>query len=42
MQVSIESLEGLQRKLTVQVPSEKIANAIEQKLKQISKTVKMS
>jgi len=41
MQVSIESLEGLQRKLTVQVPSEKIANAIEQKLKQISKTVKM-
>ena len=41
MQVSIESLEGLQRKLTVQVPSDKIANAIEQKLKQISKTVKM-
>ncbi|MBC8211705.1 MAG: trigger factor [Gammaproteobacteria bacterium] len=41
MQVSIESLEGLQRKLTVEVPSEKIANAIEKKLKQISKTVKM-
>ena len=32
MQVSIESLEGLQRKLTVQVPSDKIATAIEQKL----------
>jgi len=41
MQVSIESLEGLQRKLTVQVPSEKIATAIEQKLQKISKTVKM-
>ena len=41
MQVSIESLEGLQRKLTVQVPSEKIAKAIDQKLKKLSKTVKM-
>lgn len=41
MQVSIESLEGLQRKLTVQVPSEKIATAIDQKLKKLSKTVKM-
>ena len=41
MQVSIESLEGLQRKLTVQVPSDRIANAIDQKLKKLSKTVKM-
>ncbi len=41
MQVSIESLEGLQRKMTVQVPAEKIATAIDQKLKQLSKTVKM-
>ena len=41
MQVSIESLEGLQRKLTVQVPSDKIAIAIDQKLKKLSKTVKM-
>ncbi len=41
MQVSIESLEGLQRKLTIQVPSDKIANAIDQKLKKLSKTVKM-
>lgn len=41
MQVSIESLEGLQRKLTVQVPSEKIASAIDQKLKKLSKTVRM-
>lgn len=41
MQVSIESLEGLQRKMTVQVPAEKIAGAIDQKLKQLSKTVKL-
>lgn len=41
MQVSIESLEGLQRKMTVQVPADKIATAIEQKLKQLSKTVKL-
>jgi trigger factor len=41
MQVSIESLEGLQRKMTVQVPAEQITTAIDQKLKQISKTVKL-
>ena len=41
MQVSIESLEGLQRKMTVQVPAEQIATAIDQKLKKISKTVKL-
>ena len=41
MQVSIESLEGLQRKMTVQVPAEKITTAIDQKLKQLSKTVKL-
>lgn len=41
MQVSIESLEGLQRKMTVQVPAEKISTAFDQKLKQISKTVKL-
>ncbi len=41
MQVSIETLEGLQRKMTVQVPAENINSAIEQKLKQISKTAKV-
>ena len=41
MQVSIETLEGLQRKMTVQVPADKIETAIDQKLKQLSKTVKM-
>ena len=41
MQVTIETLEGLERKMTVQVPADKIASAIEQKLKQVSKTVKL-
>lgn len=41
MQVSIETLEGLQRKMTVQVPAEQISTAVDQKLKQISKTVKL-
>lgn len=41
MQVSIESLEGLQRKMTVQVPADKITTAIDLKLKQLSKTVKL-
>ena len=41
MQVSIESLEGLQRKMTVQVPADQIATALDKKLKQVSKTVKL-
>ncbi len=41
MQVSIESLEGLQRKMTVQVPAEQITSAVDRKLKQLSKTVKL-
>ncbi len=41
MQVSIESLEGLQRKMTVQVPADQFATAFDQKLKQLSKTVKL-
>ena len=41
MQVSIESLEGLQRKMTVQVPAEQIATAVDKKLKQLSKSVKL-
>ena len=41
MQVTIETLEGLERKMTVQVPADKIASAVEQKLKQVSKTVKL-
>ncbi len=41
MQVSTETLDGLKRKLTVQVPSETIESAVDKKLKQLSKTVKM-
>lgn len=41
MQVSIETLEGLQRKMTVQVPDDQISSAIDKKLKQLSKTVKL-
>ena len=41
MQVTTETLEGLKRKLTVQVPSETIETAVDKKLKQLSKTVKM-
>ena len=41
MQVSTETLEGLKRKLTVQVPSDTIEAAVDKKLKQLSKTVKM-
>jgi trigger factor len=41
MQVTIESLEGLQRKMTVQVPADQITGAIDKKLKQLSKNVKV-
>lgn len=41
MQATIESLEGLERKMTVQVPAEQIVSAVEKKLKQVSKTVKL-
>ena len=41
MQVSIETLEGLQRKMTVQVPSERVTQAVEKKLKDLSKTVRI-
>ena len=41
MQVSIETLEGLERKMTVQVPSDTVTQAVEKKLKDLSKTVKI-
>jgi trigger factor len=41
MQVSIESLEGLERKMTVQIPSERVSEAVEKKLRDLSKTVKI-
>ena len=41
MQVSIETLDGLARKMTVQVPSERVSEAVEKKLKELSKTVRI-
>jgi trigger factor len=41
MQVSIETLEGLERRMTVQVPSERVTEAVEKKLKDLSKTVRL-
>ncbi|MCP4283787.1 MAG: trigger factor [Gammaproteobacteria bacterium] len=41
MQVSIETLEGLERKMTVQVPSERVDEAVEKKLKDLSKTARI-
>ena len=41
MQVSIENLEGLARKMTVQIPSERVSEAVEKKLKDLSKTVRI-
>ncbi len=41
MQVSVESTGTLGRKITVQVPSEKIDDAVEKKLKDLSRSVKL-
>ena len=41
MQVSIETLEGLERRMTVQIPSERVSEAVEKKLRELSKTVRI-
>ena len=41
MQVSIESLEGLERKMTVQIPSDTVTEAVEKKLRDLIKTVRI-
>jgi trigger factor len=41
MQVSIETLDGLARRMTVQVPSERVSEAVDKKLKDLSKTVRI-
>ena len=41
MQVSIENLEGLERRMTVQIPSETVTQAVEKKLKDLIKTVRI-
>jgi trigger factor len=42
MQVFIETTEGLERKMTVEVPAEKVTSAIEAKLKNLTTQVKLS
>jgi trigger factor len=41
MQVSVEATGGLERRMTVQVPEEKITKAVEGRLKQLAKTTKI-
>jgi len=41
MQVSIESLEGLERRMTVQIPSERVSEAVEKKLRDLGKTARI-
>jgi trigger factor len=41
MQVSIEALEGLQRKMTVSLPAEQVDGAIDRKLKEVSRNVRL-
>jgi trigger factor len=41
MQVSVESSEGLERKLTVELPAEKVTEAVEKRLKDIARTVRL-
>ncbi len=40
MQVSIETLEGLERRMTVQIPSETVTKAVEEKLREWVKAVR--
>ena len=41
MQVLIESLEGLERKMTVQIPSDTVTKAVEKRLKDLTRTVRV-
>ncbi|MBX2824817.1 MAG: trigger factor [Gammaproteobacteria bacterium] len=42
MQVSVETTSGLERKMTVEVPSEDIDSAVHERLQSLSKTAKMN
>lgn len=42
MQVSVETTEGLQRKLTVQLPSDQIEKSVSKKLSELSKTARIN
>lgn len=41
MQVSIENLEGLERRMTVEIPSDTVSQAVEKKLRDLIKTVRI-
>jgi len=41
MQVSVESLDGLERRMTVQIPSDVVTLAVEKKLNDLRKTIKI-
>lgn len=41
MQVSVENLSGIERKLTIEVPADNIESAVKERLRQISKSQKM-
>ena len=41
MQVSVETTSGLERRLTVAVEEDRIADAVQSKLKDLTRTVKM-
>ncbi|MCW8824855.1 MAG: trigger factor, partial [Gammaproteobacteria bacterium] len=41
MQVSVESTGALERKMTIEVPEERIEGEIQSRLKRVAKTVKM-
>ena len=41
MQVSVESKEGLERRMTVELPADKVNEAINKRLKEIARTVRL-
>ncbi len=42
MQVSVETLEGLDRKITVTLPADRVGGAVKERLKKLTKTVKIN
>ena len=41
MQVSVETTEGLERKMTIAVPSEQVDSAVNERLQEATKTVQL-
>ena len=41
MQVSVETIEGLERKMTIAVPSEQVDSAVNQRLQEATKTIQL-